>query len=112
MSDCIFCKIIAGEIPSKKLYEDDDVVAFWDIAPQAPVHFLVVPKKHIPRPVDISEADELISGKLLRVAAQLAKENNVEDNYRVIFNNGKKAGQVVFHLHMHILGGKEKPWPM
>ena len=112
MSDCIFCKIIAGEIPSKKLYEDDDVLAFWDIAPQAPVHYLVIPKKHIPRPADITEADELVVGKLLRVAAQLAKENNVEDNYRVVFNNGKKSGQVVFHLHMHILGGKEKPWPM
>lgn len=112
MSDCIFCKIIANEIPSKKLYEDDDVLAFWDIAAQAPVHFLVIPKKHIPMPVDITEADELLTGKMLRVAAQLAKENGVEDAYRVVFNNGAKAGQVVFHLHMHVLGGKEKPWPM
>ncbi len=112
MSDCIFCKIIAGEIPSDKLYEDDDVLAFWDIAPQAPTHFLVIPKKHIARPVDISEKDERITGKLLRIAAQIAKENGIEDNYRVIFNNGAQAGQVVFHLHMHILGGKERPWPM
>jgi histidine triad (HIT) family protein len=112
MSDCIFCKIIAGEIPSDKLYEDDDVLAFWDIAPQAPKHFLVIPKKHIPMPVDITEADEQITGKLLRVAAELARENGVEDNYRVVFNNGEKSGQVVFHLHVHILGGKEKPWPM
>lgn len=112
MSDCIFCKIIAGEIPSDKLYEDDDVLAFRDIAPQAPVHFLVIPKKHIPMPVDITEADEQVCGKMLRVAAQLARENGVEDSYRVIFNNGAKTGQVVFHLHMHILGGKEKPWPM
>lgn len=112
MSDCIFCKIIAGEIPSKKLYEDDDVLAFWDISPQAPVHFLVIPKKHIARPVDVEEVDDVIVGKLLRVGAQMAKENGVEDDYRIIFNNGAKAGQVVFHLHMHILGGKGKPWPM
>jgi histidine triad (HIT) family protein len=112
MTDCIFCKIIAGEIPSKKLYEDDDVMAFWDIAPQSPVHFLVIPKKHIPMPVDIAETDEKVVGKMLRVAGELAKENGVADGYRVIFNNGRKAGQVVFHLHMHIIGGREKPWPM
>jgi histidine triad (HIT) family protein len=112
MSDCIFCKIIAGEIPSKKLYEDDEVLAFWDISPQAPVHFLVVPKKHIPRPVDVTEEDDGLNGKLLRIGAQMAKENGVEDDYRVIFNNGAKSGQVVFHLHMHILGGKGRPWPM
>ena len=111
MSDCIFCKIIAGEIPSKKLYEDDEVLAFWDISPQAPVHFLVVPKKHIPRPVDITEADEQLTGKLLHVGAQMAKENGVEDDYRVVFNNGAKSGQVVFHLHMHVLGGRSLNWP-
>jgi len=112
MSDCIFCKIIAGEIPSKKLYEDDDVVAFWDIAPQAPVHFLVVPKKHIDRPVEVTEADEKLIGKLIRVGSELAKEQNVDDGFRIIFNNGKKAGQEVFHVHMHILGGKDRPWPI
>ncbi len=112
MSDCIFCKIIAGEIPSKKLYEDDDVLAFWDISPQAPVHFLVVPKKHIPRPVDVKEDDDSLTGKLFRIGAQIAEENGVGDDYRVIFNNGAKSGQEVFHLHMHILGGKGKPWAM
>lgn len=112
MDDCIFCKIIAGEIPSKKIYEDDDVLAFWDIAPQAPVHFLVIPKKHIPMPVDIEETDERVVGKLLRIGAEIARDQGVADGYRVIFNNGSKAGQVVFHLHMHILGGREKPWPM
>jgi len=112
MTGCIFCKIIAGEIPSKKLYEDDDVLAFWDISPQAPVHFLVIPKKHIPRPVDVTDKDDRLTGKLLRIGSQIAKENGVEDDYRVIFNNGESAGQVVFHLHMHILGGKKKPWPM
>ena len=112
MSDCIFCKIIAGEIPSKKLYEDDDVLAFWDISPQAPVHFLVVPKKHISMPVDIGETDDKVMGKVLRIGAHIAKEQGVGDNYRVVFNNGAKSGQVVFHVHMHILGGKDKPWPM
>lgn len=112
MEDCIFCQIIAGEIPAKKLYEDDEVLAFWDISPQAPVHFLVIPKKHIPSPVDVTEADEKIIGKLIRVGADIAKEQNVGDGYRIIFNNGAKAGQVVFHIHMHILGGKDKPWPM
>ncbi|MFN2355073.1 MAG: histidine triad nucleotide-binding protein [Desulfopila sp.] len=112
MSDCIFCKIIAGEIPSEKLYEDEEVVAIWDISPQAPVHFLVIPKKHIPMPVDVAEEDDRLTGKLLRVGAQVATENGVKDDYRIVFNNGSKSGQVVFHLHMHILGGKGKPWPM
>ena len=112
MSDCIFCKIIKGEIPANKLYEDDDVLAFWDISPQAPVHFLVVPKKHLAMPADIEEADDAVMGKVLRIGAQIAKDNGVGDNYRVVFNNGAKSGQVVFHVHMHILGGKDKPWPM
>ena len=112
MSDCIFCKIVAGEIPAKKLYEDDEVVAFWDIAPQAPVHFLVIPKKHLAAPVDVTEADDQVVGKMIRVGARLAAENGVADGFRVIFNNGKKAGQVVFHIHMHIIGGREKLWPM
>jgi histidine triad (HIT) family protein len=112
MNDCIFCKIIAGEIPAKKLYEDDDVLAFWDISPQAPVHFLVIPKKHIAGPADVTEADDKLIGKLIRIGAQLAKENGTGDAYRIIFNNGKKAGQVVFHIHLHILGGKDKPWPI
>ena len=112
MSDCIFCQIVEGKIPCDKLYEDDDVLAFWDIAPQSPVHFLVIPKKHIPMPVDITEADEKIVGRLLRVGADIAREQGVGDAYRVIFNNGSKAGQVVFHVHMHIIGGRDKPWPM
>ncbi|OGR18565.1 MAG: histidine triad nucleotide-binding protein [Desulfobacterales bacterium GWB2_56_26] len=112
MSDCIFCKIVTGEIPAKKLYEDDEVVAFWDIAPQAPVHFLVIPKKHLAAPVDVTEQDDQVIGKMIRVGARLAAENGVADGFRVIFNNGKKAGQVVFHIHMHIIGGREKPWPM
>lgn len=112
MSDCIFCKIIAGEIPSEKLYEDEEVVAIWDISPQAPVHFLVIPKKHIPMPVDVVEEDDRRTGKMLRIGAQVATENGVKDDYRIVFNNGSKSGQVVFHLHMHVLGGKGTPWPM
>jgi histidine triad (HIT) family protein len=112
MNDCIFCKIVAGEIPAKKLYEDDEVLAFWDIAPQAPVHFLVIPKKHFAGPSDVVEADDKLVGKLIRVGAQLAEENGTGDGYRVIFNNGAKAGQEVFHIHLHILGGKDRPWPM
>jgi len=112
MSDCIFCKIVAGEIPSKKLYEDDEVLAFWDIAPQAPIHFLVIPKKHIAAPVDMTEADDPLIGKMIRIGSQLAAEQGTADGFRIIFNNGAKAGQVVFHIHLHIMGGKERPWPM
>ncbi len=112
MNDCIFCKIIAGEIPADKLYEDDDVLVFRDINPQAPVHFLLVPKKHIPMPKDITVADEAVMGKLFRIAAEVAKEEGVEDNYRVILNNGAKSGQEVFHVHMHILGGRSELRPL
>ena len=112
MSDCIFCKIVAGEIPSKKLYEDEDVIAFWDIAPQAPVHFLVIPKKHIAGPTDVTEPDDRVIGKMIRIGAQLAEENGAGEAFRVIFNNGTKAGQVVFHILLHIIGGREKPWPL
>ena len=102
---CLFCKIVAKEIPAKILYEDDDVLAFWDINPQAPVHFLVIPKKHITGPVGITTEDEALIGKVLRVGAELAKKNNAE-HYRFIANNGEQAGQVVFHLHFHVLGGR------
>jgi histidine triad (HIT) family protein len=112
MTDCLFCKIVAGEIPSDKLYEDDEILAFWDIAPQAPKHFLVIPKKHIAAPVDVQEEDDRIFGKLMRIGSQLAKEQGVGDGFRLIFNNGAKAGQVVFHIHMHVMGGRERPWPL
>src|SRR5210317_2090503 len=110
MTDCLFCKIAAGDIPAEKLYEDDEVLAFWDIAPQAPKHFLVIPKKHITGPSDIDEEDEKLVGKLMRIGARTAEENDIGDGFRVIFNNGAKAGQVVFHIHMHVLGGKDRPW--
>ncbi len=112
MSDCIFCKIISGEIPSDKLYEDEEVIVFRDINPQAPIHFLLVPKKHIPMPADVTAEDDKIMGKLIRIASRIARQENVADNYRIVMNNGAKSGQEVFHIHMHVLGGKEKPWPI
>ncbi len=111
MSDnCLFCKIIRGEIPAAKLYEDDDILAFRDIAPQAPVHFLVIPKKHICGPESVAEEDEQIVGKMMRVGSELARKESIP-HFRVVFNNGAQAGQTVFHLHMHVLGGRDMTWP-
>jgi len=108
--NCLFCKIVRGEIPASKLYEDDEVLAFRDIAPQAPVHFLVIPKKHLSGPSAVSEEDERVVGKLMRIGNEIAiKEGAI--HYRVVFNNGSQAGQTVFHLHMHILGGRNMAWP-
>ena len=109
--DCLFCKIIAGEIPSKKIYEDEKVFAFYDIDPKAPVHFLVVPKKHISAPSEITEADELIVGHIYSVSANLAKELNLEKGYRVVANCGEEGGQTVGHLHFHVLAGRMLAWP-
>ena len=111
MENCLFCKIVKGEIPSEKLYEDDDILAFKDIAPQAPVHFLVIPKKHIVNQTDIQESDEQVLGKLLRVASIVAEEQGIGQGFRSVFNNGAEAGQVVFHMHMHVLGGRPMEWP-
>ncbi|MCL7487537.1 MAG: histidine triad nucleotide-binding protein [Desulfobulbaceae bacterium] len=111
MSDnCLFCKIINGDIPADKLYEDDDLFAFRDIAPQAPVHFLVIPKKHISGPSGVMPADEQVMGKLIRMADKIAREEGIEQ-YRLVFNNGEEAGQSVFHIHMHVLGGRPLNWP-
>lgn len=111
MSDnCLFCKIIQGEIPSDKLYEDDDVYAFRDIAPQAPVHFLVIPKKHISGPVAVTQEDEQVMGKVVRIAGKIAQDEGIE-HYRLVFNNGEDVGQTVFHVHMHVLGGRSMGWP-
>ncbi len=111
MSDCLFCKIAAGEIPAEKLYDDDDVTAFRDISPQAPQHFLIIPKKHIVNLSDMTEEDDKLVGKMMRVAAKIAEECGISDGYRTIMNNGADAGQVVFHLHMHVLGGRAMGWP-
>lgn len=111
MSDnCLFCKIIRGEIPADKLYEDEEVLAFRDIAPQAPTHFLVIPKKHISGPGAMRAEDEQLIGKLIRIGAQIAKQEGAE-HFRTVFNNGEQAGQTVFHIHLHVLGGRDLSWP-
>ncbi len=109
-NNCLFCKIINGEIPANKLFEDDDLLAFQDINPEAPLHFLVIPKKHISGPSGVTETDHQLIGKLMQKGAELAKENGFED-FRFVVNNGAKAGQTVFHFHLHVLGGRDLTWP-
>jgi len=111
MSDCLFCKIIAGEIPSKKVYEDESCYAFYDIDPQAPVHFLVVPKKHIPSPAAVTEADAALVGHIYAVIAKIAGELGLDNGYRVVANCGADGGQTVGHLHFHVLAGRTLAWP-
>ena len=111
MSDTIFGKIASGEIPSEFLYEDDYCVAINDISPQAPVHVLVIPKRGIPRLVDAGQDDQALLGHLLLAAAKVAQQLGVQDAFRLIINNGAGAGQTVFHIHMHVLGGRKMQWP-
>lgn len=112
MDECIFCKIISGEIKSSKVYEDQRVYAFRDINPQAPTHILVVPKKHIPTLLDLSVGDEELLGYLFRVAGEIArKEGIAERGFRTVINCNAEAGQTVFHLHLHLLGGRVMNWP-
>ena len=112
MGSCIFCKIAAGEIPSKKVYEDDVVVAFYDIEPQSPVHVLVVPKKHIIGVNELTEEDEAIVGHAYSVISKLVKDLGVDESgYRVVVNSGRDGQQSVPHLHFHILGGRLLAWP-
>lgn len=111
MSDCLFCKIIAGHIPAKKVYEDDDTYAFEDIDPKAPTHVLVVPKKHIRGLKEAGHADAEQLGRLHLVAAQIARDRNLEEGYRTVLNVGPRSGQSVFHLHVHLLGGRDFGWP-
>lgn len=107
MEDCIFCKIIKGEIPSNKVYEDDEILAFKDINPMAPVHILIVPKKHIESANDIEEEDEKVIGRIFTVIKKLAKEHNLENGYRIVNNCGEDGGQEVKHIHFHLLGGRK-----
>lgn len=107
MENCIFCKIVRGEIPSKKVYEDNDVVAFHDINPLAPVHFMLVPKQHVSSLAEVGPAHQNILGKLMVLAPRLAKEQGCDDGFRTIINTGRIARQDVFHLHIHIIGGNE-----
>ena len=106
MSDCIFCKIIAGEIPSTKIYEDDKVIAFRDIHPQAPVHFLVVPKEHIKSAAEITAENSGIVAYCFEIISKLAAQEKLTDGFRVINNCGENAGQTVPHIHFHVLAGK------
>lgn len=106
-ADCIFCKIVAGAIPSNKVYEDEHVVAFHDIQPQAPVHVLVIPKKHVASVNDLTAEDSPMMGQLFAAIQQVARKTGVAGTgFRVLTNTGKNAGQVVFHLHFHVMGGK------
>lgn len=111
MSDCIFCQIAAKEVPADLVYEDDQVVAFRDINPQAPVHLLVIPRKHISGLDTAGEADLPVLGRLAAVVADLARKEGLEAGYRLVVNNGPDAGQAVEHLHYHLLGGHKMSWP-
>jgi histidine triad (HIT) family protein len=108
MSECLFCKIVEGKVPSRKVLEDDEVFAFEDIAPRAPTHVLVVPKKHFDKIADAAEPG--IVGRVLLGAARVARERGLE-HYRLVVNNGEEAGQSVFHFHVHLLGGRPMSWP-
>lgn len=112
MDNCLFCKIARGEIPSRKVYEDDTVFAFHDINPARPVHILVIPKRHITSLATVSEDDTPVLGRMLVVADQLAKENGSPDGFRVIINSGRIGQQEVGHLHAHIVGGPDPVGPM
>jgi histidine triad (HIT) family protein len=105
MSDCIFCKIVAGEIPARKLYEDDDVLAFHDINPMARVHFMIIPKLHVASLTDATPDHQAILGKILLLAPKLAKEQGLENGFKTLINTGRGGGQEVFHIHVHVFGG-------
>ncbi len=105
MTDCIFCKIVAGQIPSRKVYEDDDMLAFHDINPVAPVHFMIIPKKHIASLSEATDADAAVLGKMLAKAGRLAREQGTPEGFRTIVNTGRIGRQDVYHLHIHIIGG-------
>ena len=112
MEDNIFARIARKEVPVEAVYEDEHVIAFRDISPQAPVHALVIPKEHVESLDDIGQRDEALMGHLMRVASRVANEQGLaESGYRTVVNNGAGAGQSVFHLHVHVLGGRELSWP-
>ena len=111
MSDCLFCKISAGEIPSNKVYEDDLCYAFYDIAPQAPTHFLVIPKAHIPSVSAVTAENSAVVAHIFEVIAKIAKDEGLDKGYRVVSNIGEQGQQSVPHLHFHILGGRDMTWP-
>src|SRR6185295_14362936 len=111
MSDCLFCGIAAGKIKANLVYQDDAVVAFKDVAPKAPAHALIIPRKHIVSVSDIEDPDQQLIGRIFQVAAKLARDLGIADSgYRVVVNSGPDAGQSVFHLHYHLLGGRQMSW--
>lgn len=112
MQDCLFCRIIQKKIPARIIHEDEEVLAFEDIAPQAPVHILVIPKKHIPTPLDILPEDHALIGKLFHAAGVIARERGIaESGFRLVINTNADAGQAVYHLHLHLIGGRPMHWP-
>ena len=112
MQDCIFCKIARGEIPSKKVYEDDEMIAFHDIHPQAPVHFMLVPKRHVASLAETTADDAPVLGRMLTLAARLAREQGSPDGFRTVINTGRVGRQDVMHVHIHIIGGPDPLGPM
>jgi histidine triad (HIT) family protein len=111
-TSCLFCRIVAGEIPASKVYEDADLMAFSDVNPQAPLHVLVIPKKHIATTNDLSDEDEMLVGRLVRRGAAIAAEKGyAERGYRIVLNCNAEAGQTVFHIHLHVLAGRRLGWP-
>jgi histidine triad (HIT) family protein len=106
-ADCVFCKIVAGAIPSRKVYEDDDMLAFHDINPVAPVHFMIVPKNHVDSLAQATEADAPVLGRMMAIAGRLAREQGASDGFRTIVNTGRVGRQDVYHLHIHIIGGPD-----
>ena len=111
MTDCLFCRIIRGELPTRKIYEDDRALAFNDINPQAPMHVLIIPKKHIVGLKEATSEDADLIGYCHLLAAKIARDRGMEEGYRTVYNVGPKAGQSVFHLHLHLIGGRNLSWP-
>lgn len=112
MSDCLFCKILDGEIPCDRVYENDQVIAFRDVNPQAPTHILVIPRKHVSTINDLTADDKDIVGEMMLAAQTIAKQEGIEESgYRLVMNCNEGAGQTVFHIHLHILGGRRMNWP-
>jgi histidine triad (HIT) family protein len=110
--NCVFCKIVRGEIPSRKVYEDADILAFHDIQPAAPVHFMLVPKKHVASLYDLAPEDAPVMGRIMTLAGKLAREQGAEDGFRTIINTGRVGRQEVPHIHLHVIGGPEPLGPM
>lgn len=111
MSDCLFCNMIAGKTPCKKVFEDEEVIVIEDIRPQAPTHVLVIPKKHIRGLKEATAEDAQLIGYSHLVAAKIARQRGIEDGYRTVYNVGPRVGQSVFHLHLHLIGGRDMKWP-